>query len=149
VLIGNSIAVFAYLLLAFTNFTPVVGILLLGFHFALMPAALWPCVPLVVPTVVEGTAFAILSSLQSASLTGYVPLSGLIGEKFGFAPLCAMWAGLAMVSVMLSLLWNLLDARRTDPILNMKLHPQYPVFMYDSLLTYYSYHQITEASTPL
>jgi len=119
--VGNCIAVIGYLLLGNSSMHPMIGIMLLGFHFALMPAALWPCVPLVVPAVVEGTAFAIISSLQSASLSGSVPLGGYIGDEYGFQALCMFFAGLATFAALLSIAWNMMDKYWGDGFLNDKI----------------------------
>lgn len=80
VLGSNALAVVAYLLFALTDLHPLVSIVMLGIHFSLMPACVWPLVSLLVEKDLQGTAYAIVSSLMNAALTGMFPLSGYIGK---------------------------------------------------------------------
>ncbi len=120
VILGNSFAVIGYLILGTTSVFPLLGIMLLGIHFSLMPAALWPCVPLLVKSNHSGLAFAIISALINASLTGIDPLLGYIADKRGFEMFCLTLAMISGVSVLAALLWNYMDTRRELPLLNRK-----------------------------
>jgi hypothetical protein len=50
--------------------TPLGLVIMLGIHFSLIPAAIWPCIPLLVQETSQGVGFAIVSALMNASLTG-------------------------------------------------------------------------------
>jgi len=120
VILGNSLAVCGYLLLGLTHWTPILGTILLGFHFCLMPAALWPCVSILVPSTHGGVAFAIVSALINAILSGITPLGGLVSDRYGFKGLCLLFSGVSAFSVFIAIIWNIRDARSLKPVLNVK-----------------------------
>jgi len=120
VIIGNITAVFAYCLLGFSSIYPIIPIILLGIHFSAMPAALWPCLPLLVEKRHTGIGYAIVSSLMNASLTVIHPLAGHIGDQYQFFGFCIFLAGISTISVILAIIWNYLDKSRSVPLLNQK-----------------------------
>lgn len=119
VIIGNMLAVFGYLLLGLSRAYPLVAICFLGMHFSLMPAALWPCLPSLVIEEHTGFAFAIVSSLINAFLTAINPLAGYIVDNFGFDWLMLFFAAISCVSLLLAIVWNLLDFWKDKPQLNL------------------------------
>ena len=50
----------------------------LGFGYSLVPAALWPSVPKIVPDKVLGTTFALIYWVQNLGLLGFKMLAGRI-----------------------------------------------------------------------
>jgi len=120
VIAGTFLAVVSYLMLGLTRAYPLVPIMILGTHFALMPAALWPCLPSIVTDAHSGFAFSLVSSLMNASLTGISPLSGFVVDNYGFTWFCMLFACISAISFLTSLLWNLLDLKRKPPVLNTK-----------------------------
>lgn len=46
VFVGNMVGIVGYLLMGLTNLSPIYGAITIGVHFALVPAALWPTLPL-------------------------------------------------------------------------------------------------------
>ncbi|MDD5630316.1 MAG: MFS transporter, partial [Elusimicrobia bacterium] len=65
---GSALMIPCYLLLGFTRIPPFAAMLLLGAAFVLVPAALWPAVPLVVEKDRVGTAFGLMTMLQNIGL---------------------------------------------------------------------------------
>jgi len=120
VILGNATAVFAYGMLAFTPVFPIIPIALLGIHFSMMPAALWPCLPLLVDKHHTSIGYAIVSSLMNASLTGIHPLAGVIASEYRMFGLCIFLAGISGISVIVAIIWNYLDSKRLIPLLNRK-----------------------------
>jgi len=120
VLVGNSLAVIGYLIIGATRLPPFTGIALLGIHFSLMPAALWPCLAFIVKEH-EGLAFAIVSSLVNLSLTGIVPLAGWISDNYGFFWVNMLFASISGCSTVAALVWNWRDWKGPMPVLNQKV----------------------------
>jgi len=120
VTIGNSLAVIAYLILGLTDWEPMIATILLGLHFALMPAVVWPCLPLIVDEKHTALAFAIVSSLMNASLTGMNSLGGWILEHNGFHDFCLLLTVISLISVIASLVLNFRDMHSLNPVLNRK-----------------------------
>jgi len=80
--IGAILALVAHLLLAFAPAgVPLYGYLsmvFLGFGYSLVPAAMWPSVPKLVPAKVLGTAYALIYWVQNLGLMLFKMLAGNI-----------------------------------------------------------------------
>ena len=79
---GSILAVTAHLLLAFAPqgvpFWGYLAMALLGFGYSLVPAALWPSLPKIVPEKALGTAFALTYWVQNLGLMLFKTVSGKI-----------------------------------------------------------------------
>ncbi len=69
----------AFLIVGLTQFTPIPTVLVIGVAFSLVPAAIWPCVPILIDEKYTGTAFGLLSVFINSALTGAYPFMALIG----------------------------------------------------------------------
>ena len=80
--LGACLALSAHLLLAFAPagvpFWGYLAMVFLGFGYSLVPAALWPSVPKIVPDKVLGTTFALIYWVQNLGLFSFKWLSGEI-----------------------------------------------------------------------
>ena len=80
--VGAVLALVAHLLLAFApQGVPLWGYLamvFLGFGYSLVPAALWPSVPKIVPDKVLGTTFALIYWVQNLGLLSFKWIAGVI-----------------------------------------------------------------------
>ena len=81
---GAVLALAAHLVLAFapsgSAFWGYAAMVLLGFSYSLVPAALWPSVPKVIPDRMLGTAFALIYWVQNLGLWGFKRFAGRILE---------------------------------------------------------------------
>ena len=77
---GAVLALGAHLMLAFAPqgvpFWGYLSMVLLGFGYSLVPAALWPSVPKIVPDKVLGTTFALIYWVQNLGLLSFKMLAG-------------------------------------------------------------------------
>ena len=80
--LGAALALAAHLLLAFAPAgVPLWGYLamvFLGFGYSLVPAALWPSVPKIVPDKVLGTTFALIYWVQNLGLLTFKWVAGVV-----------------------------------------------------------------------
>ena len=117
-LLGSVLALTAHLLLAFAPqgvpFFGYLAMVLLGFGYSLVPAALWPSVPKIVPDKVLGTTFALVYWVQNLGLLAFKMLAGLILGGAADAPDAArsgavsvelMFTGLCVAAVAVALLF--------------------------------------------
>ena len=122
---GSVLALAAHLLLAFApQGVPAFGYLamvLLGFGYSLVPAALWPSATKIVPEKVLGTTFALLFWVQNLGLFSFKVLAGKIlaagagaGESAAAVSVEQMFVGLCVAAVLLSFIFA-----RTS-----RLHPE-------------------------
>ena len=113
-ILGSILALAAHLLLAFAPAgVPLFGYLsmvFLGFGYSLVPAALWPSVPKIVPDKVLGTTYSLLYWVQNLGLLSFKWLAGVIlGDAAGgagngpvrvevmFVVLCIAAVGIALL----------------------------------------------------
>ena len=79
---GAILALIAHLLLAFAPagipFYGYLSMVFLGFGYSLVPAAMWPSVPKLVPTKVLGTAYSLIYWVQNLGLMSFKVLAGNI-----------------------------------------------------------------------
>jgi nitrate/nitrite transporter NarK len=77
---GSSMLLLSHLALALTGLTPYVAMFVLGIAFSLVPAAMWPSVPLIVPEKRLGTAYGLMTSIQNLGLFAFPILAGWITD---------------------------------------------------------------------
>lgn len=78
--IGSVLMVPAFLLMAFTMVTPIFPMIVLGTAFVLVPAAMWPSIPLIVEKNRVGTAFGLTTMIQNIGLALFPWLNGLLRD---------------------------------------------------------------------
>ena len=80
---GALLMIPCHLAMGLTMIHPVYPMILLGFSFVLVPAALWPSVPLIVRSERVGTAFGLMTAVQNVGLGLFPLLSGMLRDKTG------------------------------------------------------------------
>ncbi|MDD7455654.1 MAG: MFS transporter [Bacteroidales bacterium] len=108
--LGAILAFVAHLLLAFAPAgRPLFGYLsmvFLGFGYSLVPAAMWPSVPKIVPDKVLGTAYSLIYWVQNLGLMFFKMSAGSILEssamETGPVKVELMFVGVCIVSFLLS-----------------------------------------------
>lgn len=85
-IIGSILLIFVHALFSipFLNFTPVaiILIIILGIGFSLVPSAMWPSVPKIIPEKQLGTAYAMIFWVQNIGLGGVPLLIGWVLNKY-------------------------------------------------------------------
>ncbi|MEI6050959.1 MAG: MFS transporter [Bacteroidota bacterium] len=85
-IIGAILLIFVHALFSipFLNFTPVaiILIIILGIGFSLVPSAMWPSVPKIIPEKQLGTAYAMIFWVQNIGLGGVPLLIGWVLNKY-------------------------------------------------------------------
>ena len=99
--LGAVLALIAHLILAFAPagvpFWGYLAMVFLGFGYSLVPAALWPSVPKIVPDKVLGTTFALIYWVQNLGLLSFKWIAGVI---LGGASAAAAVSGPVAVELM-------------------------------------------------
>jgi MFS family permease len=73
----------AHLLLGLTDLHPIWSFIMLGISFSLVPAALWPAVPILVKEDFLGTAYGIIGWIQNMGLALFPWLAGWLVDAAG------------------------------------------------------------------
>ena len=118
--LGAILALIAHLLLAFAPagvpFWGYLAMVFLGFGYSLVPAALWPSVPKIVPDKVLGTTFALIYWVQNLGLLSFKWIAGVILGKPGNGPVTVelMFVGLCVAAVVVALAFRRTSARHPE-----------------------------------
>ncbi len=111
-LLGSLLLIPAHLALGLTHWNPIPSMVVLGTAFVLVPAALWPCVPLVVEETRVGTAFGLLTAIQNVGLMAFPKVSGYLIDRSGdYTASQVMFAGLGVTGLAFALLLLRSDRR--------------------------------------
>ena len=110
---GSLLLVPAHLILGLTYVHPVIPMIMIGISFSLVPAALWPVIPVMVEERRLGTAFGMMTCIQNIGLTIFPFLAGKIRDLSGgeFTNTMIMFSCLGFVGVVFSLLLKSADKR--------------------------------------
>lgn len=110
--LGAVLALAAHSLLAFAPqgvpFWGYLAMVFLGFGYSLVPAALWPSVPKIVPEKVLGTTFALVYWVQNLGLLAFKWISGVLlgtSARDGAFRVELMFTGLCIAAVASAILF--------------------------------------------
>jgi MFS family permease len=108
-IIGSALMIPCYLALAYTHLSPAMVMVVMGIAFVLVPAALWPSVPLIVSRGRLGTAFGVMTLIQNVGLMLFPWLNGWLRERTEtYSASMLMFAGLGVAAFAFAVfLWNL------------------------------------------
>jgi MFS family permease len=110
--VGSLIMVPAYLTLGFTHAPPWIPMIALGAAFVLVPAAMWPTIPLIVDKHFTGTAYGVMTQVQNIGLFLFPFLNGWLREAtHSYEASMIMFSSLGFVGLFFSVM--LLRANRT------------------------------------
>ena len=110
--LGSLILIPAHLLMGITHWSPIPMMVLLGAAFVLVPAAMWPSVPLVVDEKRVGTAFGLMTAIQNIGLGLFPFLNGKLRDLTGtYTATQVMFAGLGLAGLIFAFLLLRSDKR--------------------------------------
>jgi MFS family permease len=107
-ILGSLLMIPAHLVLGLTTLPPALPMIVLGAAFVLVPAALWPSVPLIVDEKRVGTAFGLMTAIQNAGLLLFPFLNGQLRDAtHGYTASQVMFGSLGAVGLVFSVfLWR-------------------------------------------
>jgi MFS family permease len=73
---GSLMMIPTYLLMGYTDLTPVIAMSIMGMAFALVPAAMWPSLPYIITESRLGSAYGLMTMIQNVGLTIYPYIIG-------------------------------------------------------------------------
>jgi MFS family permease len=104
-ILGSLILVPVHLTLGLTHFAPATAMIVLGISFSLVPAAMWPAIPIMVEEKRLGTAFGLMTLIQNVGLAVFNWLAGRLTDLAGgdYKNTILMFASLGFVGLIFSL----------------------------------------------
>lgn len=122
-LFGSAMMIPTYILMGFTNIYPAFPMIVLGLSFSLVPAALWPSVPLIVREEKVGTAFGLMTMIQNIGLFLFPYLNGKLRDKtHGYTASMVMFTALGISGFIFSILLKIND-KKNGSILDKIANP--------------------------
>lgn len=110
--IGSIIMIPSYLMMGLTMIYPVYSMIILGAAFVLVPAAMWPAVPLIVKKEHVGTAFGLITFIQNIGLALFPFLNGWLRDVTEtYTASMLMFAGLGVLGLIFAFLLKRADAK--------------------------------------
>ena len=110
--VGSLLMIPAHLLMGITHWNPIPMMAMLGVSFVLVPAAMWPSVPLVVEENRVGTAFGLMTAIQNLGLALFPYLNGKLRDVTGtYTSTQVMFASLGAVGLVFAFLLLRSDKR--------------------------------------
>ncbi|MGD0293232.1 MAG: MFS transporter [Terracidiphilus sp.] len=115
--VGSLMLIPAHLIMGITHWNPIPSMVVLGAAFVLVPAAMWPSVPLVVEEKRVGTAFGLMTAIQNLGLGLFPFLNGKLRDVTGtYTATQVMFAGLGGVGLIFALLLLRSDRRHGNTL---------------------------------
>jgi len=115
--VGSLILIPAHLIMGITHWNPIPSMVALGAAFVLVPAAMWPSVPLVVEEKRVGTAFGLMTAIQNLGLGLFPFLNGKLRDVTGtYTATQVMFAGLGVVGLIFAFLLLRSDKRHGNTL---------------------------------
>jgi len=110
--VGSLMLIPAHLIMGITHWNPIPSMIVLGAAFVLVPAAMWPSVPLVVEEKRVGTAFGLMTAIQNLGLGLFPPLNGWLRDVTGtYTATQIMFASLGVAGLVFAFLLLRSDRR--------------------------------------
>lgn len=109
---GSLLLIPCHLLMGLTYLYPVYPMIGLGIAFVLVPAAMWPSVPMIVKEERTGTAFGLMTAIQNIGLGLFPLLNGFLRDKtHSYTASSLMFASLGVVGLIFALLLKKADSK--------------------------------------
>ncbi len=109
---GSIVMIPSYLMMGFTSIYPAYAMIMLGAAFVLVPAAMWPSVPLIVKKEHVGTAFGIITFIQNIGLALFPYLNGWLRDTtHTYTASMIMFAGLGVFGLFFAFMLKRADRR--------------------------------------
>ncbi len=112
-IIGSLAMIPCHISMAYTNINPWIPMVVLGLSFSLVPAALWPALPLMVKEKQLGAAYGVIAMVQNIGLFCFPLAVGLIRDHTGsYNPAMIMFAGLGIAGLVFAVWLKVLEGRK-------------------------------------
>ena len=111
-IVGSLAMIPCHVSMAYTNINPLIPMIVLGISFSLVPAALWPAIPLMVKEKQLGTAYGLIAMIQNVGLFTFPLAVGRIRDTLGsYKPAMIMFACLGIFGFIFAIWLKILEAK--------------------------------------
>jgi len=111
-IIGSLAMIPTHISMAYTNINPWIPMVVLGFSFSLVPAALWPALPLMVKEQHLGTAYGVIAMVQNIGLFAFPLAVAWIHTHMGsYNPAMIMFSVLGVLGLIFAIWLKFIEAK--------------------------------------
>ncbi|OQX95649.1 MFS transporter [candidate division KSB1 bacterium 4572_119] len=111
-IIGSLAMIPTHISMAYTDINPWIPMVVLGMSFSLVPAALWPALPLMVKEQHLGTAYGIIAMVQNIGLFAFPLAVASIHTRFNsYNPAMIMFAGLSFLGFIFAIWLKIIESK--------------------------------------
>jgi MFS family permease len=113
-IVGSAMLVASHLVLGLTHLDPRLPMIVLGAAFVLVPAAMWPSIPLLVAKEKVGTALGLTTMIQNIGLALFPYLNGKLAQVTNsYTSSQIMFASLGLAGLVFAVLLKRADAAKS------------------------------------
>ena len=114
-ILGSLVLIPAHLVMGLTKLDPRISMMFLGVAFVLVPAAMWPSIPLCVDKKAVGTAFGLCTAIKNTGLALFPYLNGRLRDASGgYRNTQIMFAALGVCGLVFAFLLKASDRKRNN-----------------------------------
>lgn len=111
-IIGSLAMIPCHISMAYTDFSPWISMIVLGISFSLVPAAMWPALPLMVKEKQLGTAYGVIAMVQNIGLFAFPIAVGAIRDyTHSYNLAMVMFAVLGVLGLIFAIWLKLIETR--------------------------------------
>ncbi|MBD3288939.1 MFS transporter [candidate division KSB1 bacterium] len=111
-IVGSLAMIPCHISMAYTDISPWIPMIILGLSFSLVPAALWPALPLIVKESQIGTAYGVIAMVQNVGLFAFPLAVGIIRDATGsYNPAMIMFAILGVFGLIFAIWLKYLETK--------------------------------------
>lgn len=111
-IIGSLAMIPCHISMAYTDINPWIPMIILGFSFSLVPAALWPALPLIVKQSQLGTSYGVIAMVQNIGLFLFPLAVGVIRDTTGsYNGAMIMFAGLGILGLIFAIWLKIIETK--------------------------------------
>jgi MFS family permease len=112
---GSLLMIPSHLLMGVSMINPVICMIALGVSFVLVPAAMWPSIPLIVRKERVGTAFGTMTAIQNVGFWVFNILNGKLRDWTGtFTASQLMFTSLGIIGLVFAFMLKRASRREGD-----------------------------------
>jgi len=112
---GSLILIPTYIIMGYTNIHPIFPMCIMGIAFSLVPAAMWPSLPLIIEESRLGTAFGLMTMIQNLGLAIFPFVIGWVRDCTGsYSAAMLVFSSLGVIGFVFSVLLTTAEKDRLE-----------------------------------
>lgn len=112
---GSLILIPTYVVLGYTNIHPIYPMCVMGIAFSLVPAAMWPSLPLIIEESRLGTAYGLMTMIQNLGLAVFPFVIGWVRDYTGnYSAAMLVFSSLGVIGFIFSILLTASERERLE-----------------------------------